>query len=43
MAVRLEDFWITYPPSYKTIISLRSYAPVPTFENHLIIHGELES
>ena len=31
------------PLSYKTIISLRSYAPVPTFENHLIIHGELES
>ena len=29
--------------SYKTIISLRSYTPVPTFENHLIIHGELES
>jgi hypothetical protein len=42
-AVRPEDFWVTHPVSYKTIISLPSYTPVPTFENHLIIHGELES
>ena len=43
MTVRPEDFWITYPVSDKTIISLQSCTPIPTFENRLIIRGELES
>ena len=43
MTVRPEDFWATYPVSDKTVISLQSCTPIPTFENRLIVHGELVS
>ena len=43
MTVRPEDYWITYPVPDKTIVSLQSCTPIPTFENRLIVRGELES
>ena len=43
MTVRPEDYWITYSVPDKTIISLQSCTPIPTFENRLIVRGELES
>lgn len=41
MTVRPEDFWVTYPESGKTIVSLQTCTPIPTFENRLIVRGEL--
>lgn len=41
MTVRPEDFWVNYPVSDKTTISLQTCAPIPTFENRLIVRGEL--
>ena len=43
MTVRPEDFWITNPVPNKTIISLQTCTPIPTFEDRLIIRGELVS
>jgi sortase A len=44
MTVRPEDFWVTYPArDRKTIISLQTCTPIPTFENRLIVQGELVS
>jgi sortase A len=43
LTVRLEDFWVTYPVSIKTVVSLQSCTPVPTFEHRLIVRGELGS
>jgi len=43
MTVRPEDFWITYPVPDKTVISLQTCTPIPTFENRLIVRGELVS
>jgi len=39
--VRPEDFWITYPVPDKTVISLQTCTPIPTFEDRLIVRGEL--
>jgi len=41
--VKPEDFWVTYPIPDKTVISLQTCTPIPTFENRLIIRGELVS
>ncbi len=41
ITVRPEDFWITYPIPGKTTISLQTCTPIPTFENRLIVRGEL--
>ena len=43
MTVRPEDFWVTYPVDGKTTISLQSCTPIPSFENRLIVRGELVS
>jgi sortase A len=42
VTVKPEDFWVTYPIPGKTTISLQTCTPIPTFENRLIIRGELE-
>ncbi len=42
MTVRPEDYWVTYPSNDgETTISLQSCTPIPTFENRLIVQGEL--
>lgn len=43
MTVRPEDYWVTYPVPDKTVISLQTCTPIPTFENRLIVRGELIS
>ena len=41
LTVEPEDFWVTHPIPNKTVISLQSCTPIPTFENRLIVRGEL--
>jgi sortase A len=41
MTVRPADYWVTYPEEGHTIISLQTCTPVPTFENRLVVRGEL--
>ncbi len=41
MTVRPEDYWVTYPEPGRTLISLQSCVPIPTFENRLVVRGEL--
>jgi sortase A len=43
MTVEPNDFWTTYPVEGKTVVSLQSCTPIPTFENRLIVRGELVS
>jgi sortase A len=43
MTVRPADYWVTYPEDGRTIISLQTCTPVPTFENRLVVRGELVS
>ncbi len=43
MTVRPADYWVTYPEDGRTIISLQSCTPVPTFKNRLVVRGELVS
>jgi sortase A len=43
VTVEPEDFWVTYPIPDKTTISLQTCTPIPTFENRLIVRGELVS
>ena len=43
MTVRPTDYWVTYPEEGHTIISLQTCTPVPTFENRLVVRGELVS
>lgn len=43
LTVRPEDYWITYPVPDKTVISLQTCTPIPTFEKRLIVRGELVS
>jgi len=35
------DYWVTYPVPGKTTVSLQTCTPIPTFENRLIVRGEL--
>ena len=41
VTVKPEDYWVTHPIPGKTTISLQTCTPIPTFENRLIIRGEL--
>ena len=41
MTVRPTDYWVTYPEDGHTIISLQTCTPIPTFENRLVVRGEL--
>jgi len=41
MTVEPDDTWVTYPVEGKTVVSLQSCTPIPTFENRLIVRGEL--
>ena len=43
MTVEPGDYWVTYPEEGKTIVSLQSCIPIPTFEHRLIVRGELVS
>jgi sortase A len=43
MTVQPTDYWVTYPEEGQTIISLQTCTPVPTFENRLVVRGELIS
>lgn len=43
LTVRPSDYWVTYPVDGKTIISLQTCAPIPTFENRLVVRAELIS
>lgn len=43
VTVKPEDFWVTYPVPNKTTISLQTCTPIPTFENRLVVRGELIS
>jgi sortase A len=43
MTVRPTDYWVTYPEDGRTIISLQTCTPVPTFERRLVVRGELAS
>lgn len=43
LTVRPEDYWVTYPVTGKTVVSLQSCTPYPTFENRIVIRGELLS
>jgi sortase A len=43
MTVRPADYWVTYPEDDRTIISLQTCTPAPTFENRLVVRGELVS
>jgi sortase A len=41
LTVRPADYWVTYPVNGKTVISLQTCVPIPTFEKRLIVRGEL--
>jgi sortase A len=41
LTVRPADYWVTYPVPGKTVISLQTCVPIPTFEKRLIVRGEL--
>ena len=43
MTVQPEDYWVTYPEPGSEIISLQTCTPIPTFENRLVVRGELVS
>ena len=43
LTVRPSDYWTTYPIAGKTVISLQSCTPYPTFENRIVVRGELVS
>lgn len=43
LTVRPADYWVTYPVEGKTIISLQTCTPIPSFENRLIVRAELVS
>ncbi|MBX6765155.1 MAG: class E sortase [Rubrobacteraceae bacterium] len=41
--VRPDDYWVTYPVPGRTIVSLQTCTPIPTFQYRLIVRGELVS
>ena len=43
LTVEPDDFWVTYPVAGMTVVSLQSCTPIPTFENRLVVRGELVS
>ena len=40
LVVRPEDYWVTYPVQDKTIVSLQTCTPIPSFEKRLIVRAE---
>lgn len=40
LTVRPADYWVTYPVDGKTVVSLQTCTPIPTFENRLIVRAE---
>jgi len=43
ITVEPDDTWVTHPVEGKTVVSLQTCTPIPTFENRLIVRGELVS
>ncbi len=43
LTVEPDDLWVTDPVEGKTVVSLQTCTPVPSFENRLIVRGELVS
>ncbi|HET7270708.1 MAG TPA: class E sortase [Rubrobacter sp.] len=43
LTVEPDDYWVTYPVEGVTVVSLQSCIPIPTFENRLVVRGELVS
>jgi sortase A len=43
MTVRPADYWVTYPEDGRSIISLQTCTPAPSFKNRLVVRGELVS
>ena len=43
LTVRPDDFWVTFPVEGKTVVSLQTCTPIPSFEKRLIVRGELVS
>jgi sortase A len=43
LTVRPDDFWVTFPVEDRTVISLQTCTPIPSFEKRLIVRGELVS
>jgi sortase A len=43
LTVEPNDYWTTYPVEGKTVVSLQSCVPIPTFKHRLIVRGELVS
>jgi sortase A len=43
MTVRPADYWVTYPEDGRTIISLQTCTPAPSFKYRLVVRGELVS
>lgn len=43
MTVEPDDTWVTYPVEDRTVVSLQTCTPIPTFENRLIVRAELVS
>jgi sortase A len=41
LTVRPADYWVTYPEDGKTIVSLQTCTPIPSFEKRLVVRGEL--
>ena len=41
ITVEPDDTWVTQPVRGKTVVSLQTCVPIPTFENRLIVRGEL--
>ncbi len=41
LTVEPDDFWVTYPVEGKTVVSLQTCTPIPTFKNRLVVRGEL--
>jgi len=43
MTVEPDDFWVTYPVEGKTVVSLQTCTPIPSFKHRLVVRGELVS
>ena len=43
ITVEPDDTWVTHPVEGKTVVSLQTCTPITSFENRLIVRGELVS
>ncbi|WP_165874129.1 class E sortase [Rubrobacter taiwanensis] len=41
LVVDPEDYWVTAPVAGRTIVSLQTCTPIPSFEKRLVVRGEL--